>query len=219
MKYLKIFLIIILILSFSIISCKKDSTTGPGGGLTGTWQVVDAVIGWLLTTNSNQVATNMFDVTGQVTISGAVSATLDFMIIDDSTNPPSFILGDISGSNDNITVFLDGSTGQGMVIAATAGQTFLGDVTFVYNNGNLTITQSTIQDVASAATVTISGTLSYTQTNIPANTPTFLEFVADEDGEGGIGVSTIEFRNDGTATVTNTDEFGTDTENWTYVED
>ena len=29
----------------------------------------------------------------------------------------------------------------------------------------------------------------------------------------------MEFRNDGTATVTTVDEFGTDTENWTYVTD
>ena len=41
-----------------------------------------------------------------------------------------------------------------MVINNTTGQTFIGNVTFAYNNGTLTITQSTIKDVASAATIT-----------------------------------------------------------------
>ena len=63
MKYLKYLLTILLIVSFSMVSCKKDSTTGPtGGAIVGTWNVVDAVVGWLLTTNSIQTATNMFDV-------------------------------------------------------------------------------------------------------------------------------------------------------------
>lgn len=219
MKYLKYLLIILLILSFTLVSCKKDSTTGPAGSgaLVGTWQVVDAVVGWLLTTNSNQVATNMFDVSGQVSVAGSVNGTLDYMIIDDSTNPPSFILGDIT--NNALTVFLDGSSGEGMVLNNATGQAFLGNVTFAYNNGALTITQSTITDVASAATITLSGVISFSQTNIPANTPTFLQFATDEDGEEAIGFSTMEFRNDGTATVTTVDEFGTDTENWTYVTD
>ena len=105
-----------------------------------------------------------------------------------------------------------------MLISTSNGQLFIGDVEFTYNNGTLNITQSTITDVASDATVTISGFISFSQTNIPADTPTFLQFEADDDGEA-VGLSTIEFRNDGTATVTTVDEFGTDTENWTYVTD
>jgi len=221
MKYLKYLLFILLIFSFAMVSCKKDSTTGPAGGsIVGTWNVVDAVMGWLLTTNSNQTATNIFDVTGQINVIGAHTFTMNVMMIDVTTDPPSFVLLNLTDENQNAILILDGTTGEGMLITNVNGQTFFGNVTFTYNNGTLTVTQSTITDVASAATVTISGSLSFNQTNIPANTPTFLEFNFDEDDPGeGIGLSTIKFNNDGTATVTTIDEDGTEIENWTYTTD
>ena len=220
MKYLKYLLIVMLILSFAIFSCKKDSTTGPAGGsIVGTWNVTNAVLSWLLTTNSNQTATNIFDVTGQINISGAYTGTMDFMLMDNSTNPPSFYVGNFDDENQNHFLLLDGSTGEGTFFNSATGQTFLGDVTFAYNNGTLTITQSTITDIASTATVTISGTLTFNQTNIPANTPTQILF-PDEFGDGdGIGLTMITFNNDGTGTVTDVYEGGTDTENWTYTTD
>ena len=219
MKYLKYILIIILIFSFAMVSCKKDSTTESGGGtIEGAWNVVDVVMGWLLTTNSNQTAINMFDVTGQVSVTGVQTATFDFMLMDNSTDPPSFVLGNLTDSNSNSTLVLDGATGEGMLIAN--GQMFLGDVTYNYNNGMLTITQSTLTDAATATTVTISGTLSYSQTNISANTPTFVEFIFDGDNPGEeIGLSIIKFNNDGTATVTTIDEYGTEIETWDYTTD
>ncbi len=216
MKYLKTIISVMLIVTITLISCKKDSTTGPAGGaIVGTWNVVDAVVGWLLTTNSNQTATNIFDVTGQVSITGAHSATLDFMFMDNSTDPPLFILANITDANNNFALYLDGTTGEGTLYANT--QTFFGNVIFTYNNGTLTITQSTITDVTSTATVTISGTLSFKQTTIPANTPTQIQFPDAFDDGGGFGLTTVEFRSDGTATVTDVYEGGTDTENWTYT--
>jgi hypothetical protein len=218
MKYLKYLLIILLIFSFAMVSCKKDSTTGPAGGsIVGTWNVVDAVVGWLITTNSNQTATNMFDVTGQITITGAHTVTMDFVFVDYDTDPPSFMLSNMNDDNGNYTLLLDGTTGRGMLFANA--QTFLGDVTFAYNNGTLTITQSTITDVSSAATVTISGTLSLSQTNISANTPTLIQFPGGFGDGGDIGLTTVKFNSDETATVTDVYEGGTDTENWTYITD
>ncbi len=219
MKYLKYLLIIMLIFSFAMVSCKKDSTTGSTSGtIEGTWNVVDAVMGWLLTTNSNQTATNMFDVNGQINISGTHTVTLNDMWMDE-TDPPSFFIFDINDDDGNYSLILDGDTGEGMLLT-TNSQTFIGDVTFIYNNGTLTITQSTITDVASDATVTISGSLSFGQVNVPANTPTFIEFTFDDDDPAdGIGLTTITFNSDGTATVTDVYEGGTDTENWTYTTD
>ena len=82
MKNIKIFNNCIVNFNLALVSCKKDSTTGPAGSgaLVGTWQVVDAVVGMVFTTNSNQVATNIFDVTGQVSVAGSVNGTLDYMI-------------------------------------------------------------------------------------------------------------------------------------------
>ncbi len=120
MKYIKYLLIPLLIFSFVMVSCKKDSTTGSKTEpIVGTWNVVEAVLGWLITISSNQVATNPFD-----------------------------------GS----------------------------------------------------------------QTNIPANTPTFVKFMIF-DGDDGFGLNSIEFRSDGTATVTEIDDDGTYTENWDYTTD
>ncbi len=217
MKYLKYLFVMLIVLSIALVSCKKDSTTGPAGGsIVGTWNIVGGNFGWFLTTNSNQVATNMFAVTGQVSITGAVNITFNFMIMDDSTNPPSFFISDITNENQNAFLLLDGATGQGMLITNT-GQTFLGNVTFTYNAGVLTITQATIQDVASNATVTVSGSLTYQLTNIPANTPTQIQFPEGVDGDDEFGLTTVTFNNDGTAVVTSVDEDGTETENWTYA--
>ncbi len=219
MKYLKTIISVMLIVTITLVSCKKDSTTGPtGGAIVGTWSVVDAVMGWLLTTNSNQVATNMFDVTGQINIGGAYTGTMDFMLItDDATNLPSFWVGNFSDENQNHFLILDGSTGEGTFFINTTNQTFFGNITYAYNGGTLTITQSTITDVASSATVTISGTLSFKQTTVPTNTPTRILFPDNFGGVDGIGLTAITFNSDGTGTVTDVYEGGTDTENWTYT--
>jgi len=220
MKYLKFLLIILLILSFTIVSCKKDSTTGPtgSGALVGTWQIVNAAIGYIFTTKSNQVALNVFDVSGQIAVSGSANTTLDFMWMDEDTDPPSFTIFSLD-ENNVITLFLDGSTGDGTLINGSTGQLFMGAVTYTYNNGTLTITQSTLQDVAGADTVNISGSLTIVTTNIPAYTPTYVPFLTDAIIGDDLGVSTVEFRNDGTATQTFVDEDGTETDNWTYVTD
>lgn len=220
MKNIKMIITVFLISTIALVSCKKDSTTGPegSGALVGTWQIVNAIVGYYLTTNSNQVAANIFDVTGQISVTGAVNSTLDFMYVDEDTNPPSFFIGS-QDENNPFTLAIDGPTGDGMFINLTTYQIFMGTVTYSFNNGSLTITQSTLQDQASTDVVNISGTLSYSMTNIPANTPTFVPFITDNTGEEDFGFSTIEFRNDGTATVTDVDEYGTDTENWTYVTD
>lgn len=121
MKYLKFLLIILLIFSFAMVSCKKDSTTGPTSSpIVGTWNVVDMVWGLLLTTNSNQVATAIPGVTSEI--------------------------------------------------------------------------------------------------NITANTPTFVQFLFDDD-DIDAGISTINFKNDGTGTVTTIDDYGTENEDFTYTTD
>ena len=140
------------------------------------------------------------------------------MMIDYETNPLSFIVFDIIDDDLNFMLILDGTTGEGTLMASANGQIFFGNVTFTYDGTTLTITQSTIQDVASNATVTISGLLSYNKTNIPANTPTLIQW-PNFGGEGGLGFTIIEFKSDGKAITTNVTQEGTDTENWTYTTD
>jgi len=102
MKQIKLLITILLIATIALVSCKKDGSTGPGAGgdLVRIWNVIGGNFGWVITTNSNQVAINMFDVTGQINISGTHTATLDFMIVDNDTNPPSIIIMDINAPDD-----------------------------------------------------------------------------------------------------------------------
>ena len=217
MKQIKLLISVLLIATIALVSCKKDSTTGPGAGgdLVGIWNIIGGNFGWVITTNSNQVATNIFDVTGQVNISGTHTVTLDFMFIFEDENPPSFYIYSLD-ENNLFTLALDGSTGDGMLINGSTGQIFMGTVTFTYNSGTLTITQSTLTDIASDATVAISGSLSYNLTNIPANTPTVMQFTNFDDGND-VGLTTIEFKSDGTVIATDVYEGVTDTETWTYT--
>jgi hypothetical protein len=218
MKYIKYLLIIMLIFSFAMVSCKKDSTTGPAGGsIVGIWNVVNAIGGWVLTTNSNQEAFDIFDTSGQINISGTHTGAVTFMMLDYETNPPTLIVFDIVDGDLNFMLVLDGATREGTFMVYATSQIFFGNVTFTFDGTTLTVTQSTIQDVASAATVTISGQLSYNKTNIPANTPTLIQWPDFGDGGGGPGFTTIEFKSDGTAMVTDVFDGETDTENWTYT--
>ena len=97
MKQIKLLISVLLIATIALVSCKEDvpPLPGAGGNLVGIWNVVGGNFGWVITTNSNQVATNMFDVTGDVSISGTHTATLDFMFVDNETNPPSIIIMDL----------------------------------------------------------------------------------------------------------------------------
>lgn len=84
MKYLKYLLIVVLIFSFAMVSCKKDSTTGPAGGaIVGTWNVTNMIMGWLLTTSSNQVATAIPGLTAETNISANTPTLVQFLFYDD----------------------------------------------------------------------------------------------------------------------------------------
>jgi hypothetical protein len=220
MKYIKYLLIVMLILSFALVSCKKNIITGPGdgGAIVGTWNVVDAVIGWLLTTNSDQVAISVNGITGQVNITGAHTVTMNSMVVDNSTDPPSFEIWDLTDPESSLT--LDGTTEEGTLeISNYTDQTYIGNVTYTFNGTTLTITQSILTDINSSATVTISGSISFSfiNTNIPANTPTLVhDYTTFPENEELYSI-TVEFRSDGTATFTDVYDGGTDTENWTYT--
>lgn len=230
MKYVKYLLIVLLILSFALVSCKKSSTTGPReeGPIVGTWNVVSMVFGWLLTTNSDQVATIIDDVTGQVNITGAHTGTLNFMYVDNYTDPSLFQIYNNTDDTQYAWLMIDGSTEEGTLTITNPptyidqtyiDQTYIGNITFTFDGTTLTITQSILTDISSSATVTISGSLSFSfnNTDIPANTPTRI-YDPTFFGEGvESGSITVEFRSDKTATVTNINEGEVFTENWTYT--
>jgi hypothetical protein len=215
MKYIKYLLIVMLILFFALVSCKKNSTTGPGdeGAIIGIWYEVDIVAGWILTTNSDQVATSVNNITGQVNITGIHTVTMNYMSVDNSTDPPSFEIWDISNP-ESAWLTLDGTTEVG--ILEILDQTYIGNVTYTFNDTILTITQSILTDNNSSATVTISGSisLSFINTNIPANTPTLIQdYTSFPEGPP----VKVEFRSDGTATSTTVYEGEIFTDNFTYT--
>jgi len=223
MKYIKYLLIIMLISSFILVSCKKDSTTGPGGdSIVGTWTIMELVFGWVITTNSNQVASIVDDVSGQLNIIGTHTITLDFMYLDSSTDSPSFWIYNTIDNNQYSQLYIDGSTNEGtFTYYDNSGntQTFKGVIVFTFNGTTLTVTQSTLTDVDGTATITASGTLtfSFNNTNIEANTPTLIQdpsFFGDVDENGS---TTIEINNDGTLIITEVYDGETFTETWTFT--
>lgn len=118
MKYLKYLLIIMLIFSFAMVSCKKDSTTGPSGAsaLHGSWTLVDVIMGYFFTTNSNQEAVNPDFGDGQITVTGTYNSTMTFIGVDNDFNPPTLFAMDFWSDINNsylLMIAASGSTNEG----------------------------------------------------------------------------------------------------------
>jgi len=212
MKQIKLLISVLLIVTIALVSCKKDSSTGPGAGgdLVGIWNIIGGNFGWVITTNSNQTAINMFDITGQINIDGT-PITMDFMYLDNSGTDPSFTVMDAANK---YSFLLEGNSGTGTLI--NNGELYTGIISYSFDGTTLVINESTMQHITSDVTVIISGSISYNITNIPANTPTLMQFTNFDDGDD-VGLTTIEFKSDGTVTVTDVYEGVTDTETWSYT--
>lgn len=229
MKYLKYLLFVVLILSFVLVSCKKDSTTGPTGAsaLQGSWTFVDAITGYFFTTNSNQEAINPDFGDGEITVTGTYNSVMTFIGVDYDFNPPALIAMDFwSDINNSYILMIDasGATDEGtFVVAPSDGSDWIifeGTVSYTFDGTTLTVNQSVLTDAVTNNTVTISGTILIIKKNIPANTPTFITYMPSGIFASVLGVTqTVEINDDGTYTLTGTFDGDMDTETGTWVVD
>lgn len=206
MKYLRIVLILLLVITFTVVSCKKNSTgsnTDDGiGALAGTWTLVELFLGEILTTNSNQTALNPWLCNGSINISGAVSAVLDYMQVDDGTNPVSFEITQNFWTGDFTAFYyltIDNGPGGEVIFsyfdAAYNYYEYRGNLNYTFDGTTLTLTQATLTDPNTNNTVTVSGTISIVTVNVPANNPTFIQWTPDDYFEAG---ESMTINDDGT---------------------
>lgn len=142
MKYLKYLLIVVLIFSFAMVSCKKDSTTGPAGGaIVGTWNVTNMIMGWLLTTSSNQVATAIPGLTAETNISANTPTLVQFLFYDDDFD---FGISTIDFKNDGTgtttTIDEDGTEIENFTYTTD------GDQLTINESGDITVFEYSIDD-------------------------------------------------------------------------
>ncbi len=219
MKYIKYLLIILLIYSFTLVSCKKTITEPDESTIVGKWQLVDVVGGILFTTNSNQTAINTDISTGQILVTGNITTTLNDLNMDLYEYYSVIIIRNSGDSEQNYGLFIDESTEEGTFRDYSKSQTFVGKIHYTFDGINLIVTESVLKDIDSDETVTLSGSLSFDTFDIPANTPTLL---VDPDigmNEDTTSIMGIEFKEDGTATIFTTYEDTTEAEYFSYLAD
>lgn len=173
----------------------------------------------LITTNSDQKVINYYaEGEGGITVTGTVQTTFKYMMVmdfdfdnDNGTNfvviqlynmdlynmdsdadKPFYMLNLCNSGNGWFTSGLDVYYNDG------SSETYYADITFNYDGKQLVINEVSIPQNDGDGNVTISGVLTHTVTDIPANTPTSLYSVDLADAGGDMGGWTIEIKDDGT---------------------
>lgn len=219
MKSVKILLSICIILALT--SCKlfkKTSSEEEVHPLIGVWNYVEGTAGLLITTNSNQTMNDPFNSTGAIAVTGKYTIALDRLSMYYDEDPP-----DITVSNDSENgYYILYNVGSGsniiwyfhieMYKAPYQNQDFIGDVNYTFDGVTLVIIHSTLTDTTNNDTVTVSGTIAMDKVDLPANTPTLLEY----EYIFGDFTQQWEFKDDDSFIATMTDDWGTyaDTAEW-----
>ena len=219
MKCLNYLLIILLVYSFTLVSCKKSITEPDEATIVGKWQLVNVIGGILFTTNSNQTALNTDKSTGQILVTGNITTTLNDLSMDLYEYYSVIIIRNSGDGEQNYGLFIDESTEEGTFRQYDKSKTFVGNINYTFDRINLIVTESILKDIDSDESVIISGSLSFDTFDIPANTPTLL--VDPDIGMYDESTSNmvIEFREDGTGTMSTTDEDTIEVEHFSYLAD
>ena len=176
MKYSKYLLIIMLIFSFALVSCKKTITEPKESSIVGSWQLYAAANNWVMTTTSDQLVKKPYSGDGQISSFGAYNSVFNGLLLL-SSDP--FIIAAVEleyGMFSTDAIVIDGTTGVGKVSNSNTDQTFEGIVNYTFDGTTLTITESILTNPQNAAeTVTVSGSLSFVTASVPANTQTYVQ--------------------------------------------
>jgi len=234
MKITKI-ITIVIILMFAI-SCdlfselfESDDPKGTGS-IVGSWLESDATISLVLTTNSNQTANNFLNSTGEIAVTGDVSAKLPLLVElspEDADDDLVLIVTATSGflgyTDTTYILMLNGSgtTSEATLMVGDtvdfAAQFISEQANYSYDNGNLAVNNSSLQDDDLQMTANISGTIASQQVNINQGTPTTLSFNASHFYDFGSTVTT--FNEDSTFVSSEDTGIGDDTGTWDIVGD
>jgi hypothetical protein len=231
MKTVKILLLAPFLLLF--LSC-EEKATGPvgGGSIIGNWLESNAIVSLLLTTKSNQTAKNFLNSTGEISITGDYKTKLNLMIYvtieNENTGIDStgFIITNIMGmlgfSDTSFTMVIN-PDGEGRItISANDDTEFTSTLTnpvnFTFNDDKtLNITNTTLVNANDNTSISLSGSITLEEVNIPANTPTMLNSNAPQYYEFGNTVTT--FFEDSTFTSSEDTGIGDSTGTWQVVGD
>lgn len=234
MKIIKIIPITIILLF--AISCdlfselfESDDPKG-SGSIIGSWLESDATISLVLTTNSNQTANNFLNSTGEIAVTGDVSAKLPLMVEippEDADDELILIVTATSGflgyTDTTYILLLDGSntTGEAALMVSDtldfSAQFISEQANYNYSSGNLTVNNSALQDDDLQMSANINGTITSQQVNINSGTPTTLSFNASHFYEFGSTITT--FNEDSTFVSSEDTGLGDDTGTWEIVGD
>ena len=219
MKCLNYLLIILLVYSFTLVSCKKSITEPDEATIVGKWQLVNVIGGILFTTNSNQTALNTDKSTGQILVTGNITTTLNDLSMDLYEYYSVIIIRNSGDGEQNYGLFIDESTEEGTFRQYDKSKTFVGNINYTFDRINLIVTESILKDIDSDESVIISGSLSFDTFDIPSNTPTLL--VDPDIGMYDESTSNmvIEFNEDGTGTMSSTYDDTIEVEYFSYLAD
>ena len=208
---------------------KTTEPVGPGS-IIGSWQESNAAASLVLTTKSNQTATNFLNSTGEIAITGDYNAKLSLLIEipeDDefdgllvAANPTGFLgFADTSFllELDPTMNDTEGTLAVGVDDDSDFEDELYNPVNYTYSGTALNISNSQLESDDTHASVTIAGNISYPQVNISANTPSTLNFNSDQFYEFGNTITT--FSDDNTFISSEDTGLGDSTGTWMIVGD
>jgi hypothetical protein len=197
MKHMKFLLIMTVMISFALVSCKKTVTEPDETTIVGSWALSSAIVNWILTTNTNQIVKLPFSGNGEITVFGDFNSVLNGLFIYDS-EPFSLAVVEIEyGRYISTMMVIDDDSHIAIVYAAGTEQTFEGTLNYTYDGVTLTITESILRDPNDAnETVTVNGTMSFDTIDVPINSPTDIR-ISDVGSPYYPGFINAEFLDDG----------------------
>ena len=236
MRILKIILIVSLLITFfscDVIDNLFNSEENPSGNssIIGQWKENNAVINLILTTKSDQQATNFLNSTGEIAVTGDYSTKLQLMLYlkGDAENDPALMVinsPSVAGMTDtSYTLYLDptgADTNGELDVYVDDDSNFDDNLTNPNFNSNfdeptLTVTNSTVTSGGSGKSASLNGSITLEKVNIPANQPTTLTFNSEHFYDFGQTVTT--FNEDSSFTSSEDTGIGDSTGTWLIVGD
>ena len=233
MKYFKISLIFfILTINFSCDTIdnlfNSDDELVGGGSIIGQWSDSRAVISLSLTTNSNQVANNFLNSTGEIIVSGDYNTKLSLMVvmqgedIGDEALIVANINGFVGGADTSYMLLLDLTAGSGSMTVSSNDETEFSEemtnaINFTYDGITLNIINSTVENSDNYTSANLNGMISLEQVPIPANSSTAIS--SDIANLYDFGSSTVIFNEDSSFSTIEEIGTGANTGTWTFLGD
>lgn len=169
-------IIILLLLPILFFSCKKATTEPEETSIIGNWQISGLANKWIVETISDQLLKIPYSGNGQIQSFGDYNSVFNGLILLNS-NPLVIAAVELEyGMVITDALIIDGTSGIGRVVNSNTDQAFEGAIYYTFNGTTLTVVESILTNPQNdTETVTVSGAISFTTADIPANTQTFIQ--------------------------------------------